>query len=108
MSRKAVKAAPPRTTEAVSPAATPVAPAPVGFIPKQSYNIAEAAAAAGLPRWTVQQACGSGKLRAKSAGRTYIILPADLQKWLEHLPDVVASESYRRSHTKRVQRKVAA
>jgi hypothetical protein len=53
-------------------------------------------ASVGLPVWTIRENIGRGALKAKQAGRQYIVLPEALNAWLKSLEDVEPSPSYLR------------
>jgi len=50
------------------------------------HSINDAAFRAGVGRTTIRGALNSGALRALKLGRRTLILDADLQSWLGHLP----------------------
>lgn len=53
-----------------------------------AYTVDEACKRSRTSRAFLYQEIASGKLRAKKRGRRTVILPADLQSWLENLPDL--------------------
>lgn len=61
--------------------------------PPLALNIQDAARVCGVASWTVRQSILLGELRAKRAGRAYIILLSDLQNWVEQLQDVKPSSA---------------
>jgi excisionase family DNA binding protein len=56
-----------------------------------AYTVDEACKRSRTSRAFLYQEIASGKLRAKKRGRRTMILPADLQSWLENLPDFKAA-----------------
>ena len=52
-----------------------------------AYTVDEACKRSRTSRAFLYQEIASGKLRAKKRGRRTVILPADLQSWLESLPN---------------------
>jgi len=56
-----------------------------------AYTVDEACKRSRTSRAFLYQEIASGKLRAKKRGRRTVILPADLQSWLESLPDFKAA-----------------
>ncbi len=54
---------------------------------KLGFSIKESCRASGLGRTTIYEAIGAGELIAKKAGRRTIILPKDLEAYLESLPE---------------------
>jgi len=58
-----------------------------------AYTVDEACKRSRTSRAFLYQEIASGKLRAKKRGRRTVILPADLQAWLESLPDFKVARS---------------
>jgi hypothetical protein len=56
-----------------------------------ALNLIDAAKVSGVPSWTLRESVMLGKLRAKKAGRSHIVLLSDLQRWAESLDDVEPS-----------------
>ncbi len=54
-----------------------------------AYTIAEASAIARLGRTSLYKAIRNGELRAIKLGGRTLILPADLQNWLESSPRII-------------------
>ena len=53
-----------------------------------AYTIAEACAVGRIGRTSFYKAVRNGELRAIKCGRRTLILPADLQSWLESRPAI--------------------
>jgi excisionase family DNA binding protein len=53
-----------------------------------AYSIAEACAIARAGRTAIYEAIGNGTLTARKRGRKTLILPADLQRWVEGHPTI--------------------
>lgn len=60
-------------------------------LPPLAVNIPDAARLVGCPEWTLHEAIRAGRLTAKRAGRTYIILIPELQKFIAGLETVEAA-----------------
>jgi excisionase family DNA binding protein len=58
-----------------------------------AYSINEATKVAKVGRNTLHLAVNSGALRARKLGKKTLILPEDLQRWLEALPDFTPARS---------------
>lgn len=58
-----------------------------------ALNLIDAARLIGVPSWTLRESILLGNLRAKKAGRTHVVLLADLQNWAESLEDVEPSSA---------------
>jgi excisionase family DNA binding protein len=51
-----------------------------------AFTVAEACRIARVGRTALYQAISSGALTARKRGRKTLLLPADLQKWIQSLP----------------------
>lgn len=72
----------------------PVPPPPAGvqvFLQPRSLNLIDAAKYAGVSQWTLSEAIMTGKLSARWAGRSRIVLVKDLNDWLDSLDTVEPS-----------------
>jgi hypothetical protein len=69
----------------ISPPAVQVAVEPL------AVNVQVAARLSGVPHWTINESILTGALKAKWAGRSRIILLADLNSWIVSLDDVSPS-----------------
>ena len=58
---------------------------------KIALTIREATALTGVSRCSLYLAITSGSLRAKKRGKSTLIRPADLQSWIDCLPDYVTT-----------------
>ena len=61
--------------------------------PRQAYNMAEAAAACGVTRWTFRKWIRQGKVKARAVSKNfYLIFPEDLDAFKASLPVVGSRE----------------
>jgi hypothetical protein len=58
-----------------------------------ALNIKDAAKLVGVPAWTLRENILLGRLHAKKCGRTHVVLPRDLQLWLDALDAVEPSSA---------------
>jgi hypothetical protein len=61
------------------------APAVLVQIQPLALSVADAARAVGAPEYTLHEHIKAGRLSAKKAGRSHVILIPELQKWLASL-----------------------
>lgn len=80
-----------KTTTASIPPDQPILPLVAVAIAPLALRLEDAAKVAGTPSWTLREAIMTGRLRAKAAGRSHVVLIADLRKWLASLEDVEPS-----------------
>ena len=55
-------------------------------IPRLGFSPDEAAASAGVSRTKIFEAIRDGELTARKSGKTTIIEPSELQRWIRSLP----------------------
>ena len=77
------------------PIETPLVSLPAVSVTIQplALNLLDAAKIIGVSSWTLRESILLGNLRAKKAGRTHVVLLADLQNWAESLEDVKPSSA---------------
>jgi excisionase family DNA binding protein len=64
-----------------------------------AYSVSAAATVAALGRSTVYAAIRRGELTARKSGRRTVILAADLEAWLQALPQIKTLASDTPAHT---------
>jgi hypothetical protein len=60
---------------------------------KLALSVAEACAAGGFGKTAFYEAVKSGALRAVKHGKRTVVLPADLQRFLENLPAITSEKN---------------
>jgi excisionase family DNA binding protein len=65
-----------------------------------ALSVREACQLARVGRSQLYEALKAGELRAKKRGATTLILPAELHRWLENLPDFEAGSTRRKPRRK--------
>ena len=60
---------------------------------KYALSVAEACAAGGFGKTAFYEAIKSGALRAVKHGKRTVVLPADLQRFLENLPAITPQKN---------------
>jgi excisionase family DNA binding protein len=68
--------------------------------PPLALTVNEACRLARVGRTQLYEAINSGELRAKKRGAKTLILPAELSRWLENLPDFEAGSTRRKPRRK--------
>lgn len=54
---------------------------------KYAYNVTEASEATGIAVTKIKELVRRGEIAAKYAGKDILILPAELERWVNSLPD---------------------
>jgi excisionase family DNA binding protein len=59
-----------------------------------AMNVQDAARIVDVPTFHLRECIGNGSLRARRAGRTYVVTLRDLEQWLESLDEVEPSPCF--------------